>query len=63
MGFSRKEYWGGLPCPPPGDIPDPGIELASLESLDWQVGSLLLVPPGRPLGSIGAQRASEMQVE
>ena len=26
MGFSRQEYWGGLPCPPPGDLPDPGIE-------------------------------------
>ena len=29
MGFSRQEYWGGLPCPPPGDLPDPGIEPAS----------------------------------
>ena len=29
MGFSRQEYWGGLPCPPPGDIPDPGIEPTS----------------------------------
>ena len=26
MGFSRQEYWSGLPCPPPGDILDPGIE-------------------------------------
>ena len=26
MGFSRQEYWSGLPCPPPGDPPDPGIE-------------------------------------
>ena len=32
MGFSRQEYWGGLPCPPPGDLPDPGIKLASLMS-------------------------------
>ena len=23
MGFSRQEYWGGLPCPPPGDLPNP----------------------------------------
>ena len=30
MGFSRQEYCSGLPCPPPGDLPDPGIELASL---------------------------------
>ena len=27
MGFSRQECWSGLPCPPPGDLPDPGIEL------------------------------------
>ena len=26
MGFSREVYWSGLPCPPPGDLPDPGIE-------------------------------------
>ena len=26
MGFSRQEYWSGLPFPPPGDLPDPGIE-------------------------------------
>ena len=26
MGFSRKEYWSGLPFPPPGDLPNPGIE-------------------------------------
>ena len=30
MGFSRQEYWNGLPCPPPGDLPDPGIKLVSL---------------------------------
>ena len=28
--FSRQEYWIGLPCPPPGGLPDPGIEPASL---------------------------------
>ena len=32
MGFSRKGCWSGLPCPPPGDLPDPGIKLASLMS-------------------------------
>ena len=32
MGFSRQEYWSGLPCPAPGDLPDPGIELVSLMS-------------------------------
>ena len=32
MGFSRQEYWSGLPLPPPGDLPDLGIETASLKS-------------------------------
>ena len=32
MGFSRQEHWSGLPCPPPGDLPDPGIEPASFTS-------------------------------
>ena len=32
MGFSRQEYWSGLWCPPPGDLPDPGIEPVSLRS-------------------------------
>ena len=32
MGFSRQEYWSGLPCPSPGALPDPGIEPVSLAS-------------------------------
>ena len=32
MGFSRQEYWSGLPCPPPGNLPNPGIELMSVMS-------------------------------
>ena len=47
--FSRQEYWSWFPCPPPRDLPDPGIELASLMSLALQAGSLLLAPPGKPL--------------
>ena len=46
MGFSRQEYWSGLPCPPPGDLPKPGIESVSLCLLHWQVGSLPLAPFG-----------------
>ena len=30
MGFSRQDYCSGSPCPPPGDLPDPGIEPASV---------------------------------
>ena len=33
MGFSRQEYWSGLPFPSPGDLPHPGIEIVSLTSL------------------------------
>ena len=37
MGFSRQEDWSGLPCPPPGDLPNPRIKLRSPA---WQVDSL-----------------------
>ena len=49
MGFSRQEYWSGLPCPPPRDLSDPGMEFVSLCLLRWQAGSLPLLPPGKPL--------------
>ena len=45
MGFSRREYWSGLPCPPPGDHPNPGIQPRSPE---LQAGSLLSEPPRKP---------------
>ena len=32
VGFSRQDYWSGLPCPPAGDLPDPGIEPLSLSA-------------------------------
>ena len=38
MGFSRQEYWNGLPCPPSRDLPDPGIEPMSLMSPAWAGG-------------------------
>ena len=41
MGFSRQEYRSGLPCPPPGDFPDPGIEPVYLKSLALAGGSCL----------------------
>ena len=43
MGFSRQEYWSGLPFPSPGDLPDPGIEPGSPA---LQADSLLTEPPG-----------------
>ena len=44
MGFSRQEYWSGLPFPSPGDLPDPGIEPTSLA---LQADSLPSEPPGK----------------
>ena len=46
MGFSRQEYWSGLPFPAPGDPPNPVIELMSLFLLHWQV-DFSLVPSGK----------------
>ena len=42
MGFSKQEYWSGLPYPSPGDLPDPGIKPRSLCLLHWQASSLPL---------------------
>ena len=46
MGFSRQEYWSGLPFPPPGDLPEPAIEPRSPA---LQVDALTSEPPGKPL--------------
>ena len=43
--FSRQEYWSGLPCPPPGDLPNLGIKP---RSPTLQAGSLPSEPPGKP---------------
>ena len=44
VGFSRQEYWSGLPCLPPGDLPDPGIEPAS----PALAGGSSPLAPGKP---------------
>ena len=44
MGFSRQEYWSGLPFPSPGDLPDPGIEP---RSPTLQAEALTSEPPGK----------------
>ena len=51
MGFFRQEYWSGLPFPPPGDLPNPGIE-PTCPTL--QVDSLLSEPPGKPIETVVA---------
>ena len=54
MGFSGQEYCSRLPCPPPGDLPDPGVKpLSFICLLHWQMGGffffffLPLLPPGK----------------
>ena len=48
MGFSRQEYWNGLPFLSPGDLPDPGIKTASPVSLALQADSLSAEPSVKP---------------
>ena len=50
MGFSRQEYWSGLPFPSPGDLPDPGIES---RSPTLQADALTSEPPGKPSNEEG----------
>ncbi len=49
MGFPRREHWSGLPCPPPGDLPNPGIKLASLRSLALADGFFTTTATGKLL--------------
>ena len=49
MGFSRQEYWSGLPFPSPGNLPNPGIELGSSA---LQADSLLTELPGLLIGTL-----------
>ena len=46
MEFSRQEFWSGLPCPSPGDLPDPGIEPGSPT---LQADSVPTEPRGKPI--------------
>ena len=47
-GFSRQEYWSGLPCPPPGALPNPEIKPRSPA---LQADSLPAEPPGKPVNT------------
>ena len=48
MGFSSQEHWSGLPRPPPGDLPNPGIE----PSIPLQVDALAAEQQGKPKNTI-----------
>ena len=53
MGFSRQEYWSEWPRPPPGDLPDSGIEPTSLTSPVLAGRFFTTVPPGKPICRVG----------
>ena len=62
MGFSRQEYWNGLPFLSPGDLPDPGIKPASPES-PALVGRLFTTEsPGKPHNSLWLREAVSRKV-
>ena len=52
MGFSRQEYWGRLPFPPPGDLPNPGIKLTSPVSPALVGRFFSTEPPGKLIGTL-----------
>ena len=58
MGFSRQEYWNGLPLPSPGHLPNPGIKPISPA---LQANSLLSQPPGKPDTYTAAAAAKSLQ--
>ena len=51
MGFSRQEYWSALPCPSPGDLPNPGIEPVSPAAPALHA-FLTAQPPGKPTANL-----------
>ena len=52
VGFFGQEYWSGLPYLPPGDLPEPEIELGSPVSLALQAGCLRSEPVGKPFVNV-----------
>ena len=59
MGFSRQEYWSGLPFPSPGDLPDPGIEPRSPA---LEADALTSEPPGKPPHDLIASQRLYLQM-
>ena len=61
MGFSRQEYCSRLPCSPPGDFPDRGIELASPVAPEFASGFFTTEPTGNPQNSIPQEKKEVKQ--
>ena len=62
MGFSRQGCWSGLPCPPPGDLPDPGIKPAYFMSSALEGGFIIPPPPGKPFKAWVGYKSSFMEI-
>ena len=58
MGFSRQEYWSGVPSPSPGDLPDPGIEPGSPA---LEADALTSEPPGKPFVVLVSYKSAFVQ--
>ena len=59
VGFSRQEYWSGLPFPSPGDLPNPGIEP---RSPTLAADALTSEPPGKPYSKVPLKKEKEIMV-
>ena len=63
MEFSRQEYWGGLPCPSPGDLPNPGIKPGSFMSSALMGGFFTTSTPWKPNVILLLHRIVEISME
>ena len=62
-GILQQEHWSGWPCPPPGDLPNAGIEPGLSCHLYWQAGSLPLAPAGKPRAAVGHPLPCQLEPE
>ena len=63
MGFSRQEYWSGLPFPPPGDLPEPGVKPVSLAPLALAGRFFTAASPGKPGNKVENYKPSILLLE
>ena len=62
MEFSRHEYWSGLPFPPLGELPDPGIEPVSPAPPAFSGGFFTTVLPAKPVPSVRDTKKNEKSI-
>ena len=59
LGFPKQEYWSGLPFPPPGNLPNPGIKPTSLAPPALAGGFFTSAPPRKPIFSVDRSQTSQ----